>query len=334
MERKNIPILWCPLITPFRAAADPDPDRIAALMRHIAGSVRGILVPGSTGEGWNMDDREIASLLRIVLAHAGEIGQHVLVGALKPDAPSTIRSITSTMRLLRDLTGCDSDDCALAASPVAGFTVCGPTGDDLTQEAIRSSLEEVLELGVPIAIYQLPQVTRNEIAPATIADLARRYDRFFLFKDTSGDDRVARSGLDFGRVFLVRGAEGDYSRWQKAAGGPYDGFLLSTANTFSAELGRILDLVGRDRQDDAEELSRRITRVVETLFPAAGAIPGGNAFANANKAIDHFRAYGPGASLQEGPLLHDGTRLPPDLLVETRRVLEENGFSIGAGYLV
>jgi dihydrodipicolinate synthase/N-acetylneuraminate lyase len=65
----------------------------------------------------------------------------------------------------------------------------------------------------------LPHVTKNELAPETVAALVDRCPNVFLFKDTSGTDRVALAGLGLGRVFLVRGAEGGYSGWLTPVGG-------------------------------------------------------------------------------------------------------------------
>ena len=61
---------------------------------------------------------------------------------------------------------------------------------------------------MPMAIYQLPRVTQNELSPELARGLGSRFENFILFKDTSGTDRVALSGNSWDRVFLVRGAEG------------------------------------------------------------------------------------------------------------------------------
>ena len=54
------------------------------------------------------------------------------------------------------------------------------------------------------------------VAIGTVAALAGEFPNFILFKDTSGADRVAQSGLDLGGVFMVRGAEvGGYSRCER-----------------------------------------------------------------------------------------------------------------------
>src|SRR5262249_13016998 len=154
------------------------------------------------------------------------------------------------------------------------------------------ALSAALETGLPIALYQLPQVTQNEISPELAARLASRFENFIFFKDTSGTDQVALSGKPLDGVFIVRGFEGNYARWLRAAGGPYQGFLLSTANCFARELHQLIEDVAGGRSEHARELSEKLTRAIDDAFQLARQIPVGNPFANANKAIDHFFAYG------------------------------------------
>lgn len=329
----GIPQLWCPMITHFSAAATPDPHRVHALMAHIAPSVKGVLIPGSTGEGWDMSDTDILRLMEVVLERASTLGMHVLIGALKPTAVQTRASIEATLKQLGSITGDSEPASAMRRSGVAGFTVCPPTGAALAQAELKAGLEDVLALGLPTALYQLPQVTRNEMEPETVSDLAQRYQNFFLFKDTSGEDRVATAALDYQDVFFVRGAEGGYSRWPRSAGGRYDGFLLSTANSFSAELGEMLAHLHAGRQEEADRISDRIARCVEIMFPLAGDLKAGNAFANANKIFDHLRAWGPNAEAHDPPMLYGGTRIPADMITQGRTVMTENGFDLSVGYL-
>jgi dihydrodipicolinate synthase/N-acetylneuraminate lyase len=195
------------------------------------------------------------------------------------------------------------------------------------------ALSGILSLGVPTALYQLPQVTQNEMSPALVADLAGRFSNFILFKDTSGTDHVAASGLDFGGVFLVRGMEGAYTRWLKAGGDPYDGFLLSTANSFAPQLHQVRELLLAHRRLAAQALSDRLARVVEELFNLVGAVAGGNKFANAGKAADHFFAHGSSALAADPPRLHSSGHLPIEVLRATADALERYGFLPQRGYL-
>ena len=65
---------------------------------------------------------------------------------------------------------------AFAASRVRGLTIAAPTTDTpLSQDAISAALAPVFELGLPIALYQLPQVTGNTMTPELVAGLAERF---------------------------------------------------------------------------------------------------------------------------------------------------------------
>ncbi len=295
---QGIPRLWCPPITDFAAARIPDAGQIVAHLRSLSPFVGGLLVPGSTGEGWNMSDSDIDALLAIVLDAAQQHGTRVLIGILKTDTDSVLSAVTA----LRP---------RLAHPAVVGITICPPKGADLTQADLFSALCRVLDLGIPTALYQLPQVTHNELDPETVARLAEQYTHFLWFKDTSGTDRVARSGLDFGGVFLVRGAEvGGYATWPKSAGGMYDGFLLSSANAFAPELQQILTWLDRGETERAQALSRQLEAILAEAFAAVASLTMGNPFTNVNKLLVHLLRHGERFREVPMPLLYDGSRLP------------------------
>lgn len=330
---EGIPELWCPMITHFEAAATPDRDRIHRHLEVLKDDVRGILIPGSTGEGWDMNDADILRLLEIVLDKTAETGQYMLIGVLKTETQAMIDSITKSVDYLIARSGGGSWSEAFVKNRVAGFTICPPSGADLSQEEITEGLEAVLSLGYPLALYQLPQITSNEMEPSTIGYLAGRYQNFFLFKDTSGEDRVAEAGRDYGGVFLVRGAEGGYSRWSKAGGGPYDGFLLSTANTFSRELMQILRDLGDGKADRARKTAEAVEHAVTAMFELTAGFPSGNPFANSNKVFDHIRAWGEDAAVRPAPLLYDGARIPEEWIRRGLELLKKHAIPIRGGYM-
>jgi dihydrodipicolinate synthase/N-acetylneuraminate lyase len=329
----GFPALWCPPLTHYDAAGRLDRRRIARHLHSIAPYVRGLLVPGSTGDAWEMDPSEQRELLDEVLEITKELKFHVLVGVLRADAEAARQGIIETLDWLKYRDAHKVARGAPAAADVCGFTVCAPTGRDLSQQEIHDRLAAILELGVPTAIYQLPQVTRNEIAPQTVADLARCYANFYLLKDTSGADRVAASGVDLGGVCLLRGAEGDYHRWLRAGGGPYDGFLLSTANCFAAQLHRMIEHIQHGRLSAAQAEIAPVEKVVAGVFALVTGLPQGNPFTNANKAVDHFLAYGPRAAQTPPPRLHAGSTLPAEVIAATGQLLTECGLMPNAGYL-
>ncbi len=65
---------------------------------------------------------------------------------------------------------------------VCGFAICPSRGAQITAAEMDQAISGILSLGVPTALYQLPQVTQNEMSPALVADLAGRYPNFILFK--------------------------------------------------------------------------------------------------------------------------------------------------------
>ncbi len=330
---EGMPRLWCPPLTHFDAQGRIDRGRIEKHWQQLAPHARGLLVPGSTSEGWQLTNEQARDVLRIAIEAAQRWKLHVLVAALKHDLDAMIQTISDTTQWLQSLAGTQDWLEITRQTRVAGFTVCAPRGDNLTQEQIRAALEQVLQLQHPTALYQLPQVTGNEFSPATFLRLVERYPNLYLLKDTSGQDWIARAGIDPGGVFLVRGAEGGYSRWLKSAGGPYDGLLLSSANNFAPQLAELERLAAAGRREEADALSHRIERVVSRCFEIVAGVSAGNPFTNANKLLDHVLAYGPDAARQPPPVLHGGIRLPRDLIEPVTAALKEQQLFPERGYL-
>ena len=327
------PRLWCPPLTHYTATGALDTARMTAHWTSMLPNVRSFLIPGSTGDGWEMTEDEIAALLDCAVALARKLGAVLLIGVLRTDVPSMCNAILETVRTLRERTKTDDPIEALKQSRVCGFTVCPPRGAELTQARIQAALESVLDLGLPTALYQLPQVTENEMSPSVVAQLAERYANFLLLKDTSGKDRVAMEDRGQSGIFLVRGAEGRYAEWLRESGGPYHGLLLSTANCFSAQLKAVVAALEEGRGDEARNLSARLTRVVESVFALVKDLPKGNPFTNANKAMDHHMAYGREAGRVPPPMLHAGVRLPEELIGAVGEVLTEADLIPATGYM-
>ena len=316
----RLPELWCPLLTHFQAKGMLDEYRLASQLTRISPWVKGLLVPGSTGEGWEMNDEDIRRLLQRVLDIGKGYGIRLLVGILKTETEDVLRAIDDLGELLQH-------PCVL------GITVCPPKAAGQASDLIRRGLEQVLQLGYNTALYQLPQVTGNEMSPELVRDLAAGYDNFILFKDTSGTDRVVRSGVDLGNVFLVRGSEqAGYAPWLRSGGGLYDGLLLSTANVFAEPLTAMLRALRVGEREAAEAISSRLSQLVGEAFEIVQGLPIGNPFTNANKLMDHLFAFGPHALETEPPMLYSGHRLPWDSLRRMHQLFERHQLSLGQGY--
>ena len=333
MLGQTIPRLWCPPLTHYKTDVEVDQNRMAAHWGFMAPHVNAFLVPGSTGDAWEMKDREVRDLIDLALKLAAERNITLLIGVLKDDALATRQGISELLLTLKRKTGKDNPLEAMKESKVCGFTVCPPRGRKLTQDKIEAELESVLELSLPIVIYQLPQVTENEMSPSLVARLADRYPNLMLLKDSSGGDRVALEADLRGSPFLLRGAEGNYAQWLKESGGPYHGLLLSTANCFPRQLRTIVALLEEGRGNEATALSDHLTRVVKQVFAQVTDISEGNAFSNANKAVDHYMAFGADARLMKPPMLHVGIPIPKDVIERVGEVLESADLIPLTGYM-
>jgi len=325
-----MPRLMCPLLTHYRDDGSLDTERIAAHIGHMRPSVSAFLAPGSTGDGWEMNAAESDELLEFLASEARRQDFSLMAGVLRTEPGTVVPAIHA---MLDRFTEGSTNPEVLAQKKICGFTVTAPKGKELTQEIIRAELEAIAQTGAPIAIYQLPQITENEMSPETVAALVANYPNVYLMKDTSGEDHVVLSGVDLDNLYLVRGAEGDYAKWIAANGGYYDGFLLSTANSFAASLAEMISLLVDGNVDAATRLSERVSRVVAAVFAEAGKLSFGNAFANANKAIDHHYAWGPAAATTKAPMTHSGTRLPESLITVAGEQLAAEGFAVGPGYM-
>ena len=312
--------LWVPLLTHYMAGGGIDQARMSAHLESVAGSVRQIMLAGSTGDGWEMDDSRFDAVVDFAAARAG--GEfRFMFGVLR----DTTDAVVERMRVLEERLA----SLPTLAGATVGATICPPVDAAVDQTGILAHYRRILaESQLPIAVYQLPQVTGCRIAPETLEVLASD-SRVVMFKDSSGEDTVATSGRDFGHIFMVRGAEGGYAEAVAPDGG-YGGWLLSTANTVPAPLRRIETLLRQGDDDGAARLSEELGSRVASLFADAASEGGANAFSNANKAADHVRAYGMAWSEAPLPRKQDGTTLSADLVIAAEKHVGNFLFGDGA----
>ena len=328
MTTSATPRLWVPILTHYTRHADGsihvDLERMAAHIAHIRPQVRGFLIAGSTGDGWDLNAEQFRELLEITIAPAAfDASCQYVIGCLARDT----EAVLGLAAIVEKWVGGQALN-----GRFAGLTVCPPAGKGNGHTQIQGHFETLLaNTGSAIAVYQLPQVTECEIATATLAGLAQT-GRITMFKDTSGADRVVSEGFADARVFLVRGAEGAYFE-SVTPQGRYDGLLLSTANGFGAQLQAILAHSERGEIAAGAALSARLSDTVGRIFDRAADLDATNPFSDSNRAVDHIAAYGAawrGAAL---PLLVNGKNLPRDFVEFTEQQIQDLIPVAGRGYL-
>lgn len=329
---KAFPKLWCPLLTHYKSDGTIDFERICKHLDFIMPHCNSFLIPGSTGDGWELNFEEFKSLINFIFNYAPKKEINILIGLLQTDDEKLKQNLKYALEFL-ETKNFSPDAKDYKPSRFKGFVICPPKGKNLAQEKIKNYLENFLKLNYPVSLYQLPQITENEMTPETVEYLTGKYPNVFMLKDSSGEDKVAKTGLNYAGLKLIRGAELNYSAWLKCCGGIYDGFLLSTANCFAKEFTDVIERLVQGNQDEADNISIKLTKVIGEVFKLASILPFGNAFTNANKLIDHINAYGKNHQEFPPPKTHSGINLPKELLSKTYDLLYKNGFEIEKGYL-
>ncbi len=318
--------LWVPVLTHYRSDEPGllDEIRVLAQLGHLRPSVRQLLIAGTTGDGWGMSDKVFGGWLKLLSdPRLRSLSLRVMIGVLE----ETTEGVVNKARMI---------EAWIDAHPLAvefcGLTVCPPVDASAMQGQILQHYRVLLAATrSPLAIYQLPQVTRCEIEPETFAELVAGTDQIRYLKDTSGTNSIVLSDLPAGDVVKLRGAEGDYWRHRLPRGG-YDGWLLSSANAFPSALRAIANALNEGDFDSADRRSRRLTEVVEVLFAIAARTAIDNPFSLANRIGDHLCWTGPDWCARPGPLTRDGTLVGPEILREAVAALERFDMMPDRGY--
>jgi dihydrodipicolinate synthase/N-acetylneuraminate lyase len=324
MARNLSDPLWVPLLSHYDPSGRLDLDRMAEQVKFLRPNVRQFLLGGSTGDGWDLEETAFEDLVDLA-ERPGLFGPEnkLLFGLLRPSTEEVVRRAGVLARAL--------DRCAGIQAELVGVAICPPIDANAGQAKIREHYEAVLAATVlPVALYQLPQVTHCMLEPDTVRALVRNR-RVTMFKDSSGNDVVAKTGAVKG-IIALRGAEGHYAEALPPAG-PYDGWLLSSGNSFPIALREMADALERGEKQKGKRLSDRISEAVERLFGAVVSLKFGNAFSNANRSADHLLAWGRNWRKAPPPQAHGGIFIPAETLTEVEQILRDTGFIPDHGYL-
>ena len=97
-----------------------------AHLKFLSKSVKGFLIPGSTGDGWALNDEESRFLLEIAFEQAKALKFQFLVGVLKPSTSECLKTIWERIEWLKSKMSEFDAEKAMATSNICGFAVCAP----------------------------------------------------------------------------------------------------------------------------------------------------------------------------------------------------------------
>jgi 4-hydroxy-tetrahydrodipicolinate synthase len=234
--------VYVPVVTPFDAQDEVDPEAYAAVVEHVlAGGVRGLVPCGTTGEYYALASAERVRVFELCRDVAG--GRAQLIAGC--NAGST-REVVRYGEAAREL---GYDGLMLAAPPTS---LPG-------QRELAAHYEAVADrVGLPIVLYNFPARAGVEIGFECLDAIADRPE-IVAIKESSGDFSrfLALRRRYAGRLQVVCGSDDqavDYFQWGVRS------WLAGTANVLPAQHVAVMDAANRGDLADA-------VRQFEVLLP-------------------------------------------------------------------
>ncbi|HEX6888033.1 MAG TPA: aldehyde dehydrogenase family protein [Candidatus Nanopelagicales bacterium] len=242
----TFPGVVVPLVTPFHPDGALDLDTVAPLVEFVlAGGVRGLVVAGTTGEGYALDLAERRAVLEAVQAAvAGRVPILVGVGG------TATREALAQARLAAEA-GAD------------GLMVAAPAYVLPTPEELGEHVRAVLEAAdLPAVLYDYPDRTGVPFTERAL-DLLAADPRVVGIKEASGDlTRVGRLRRRYGDALpIVCGSDTLAMRYFEKG---VDSWIAGVANALPAEHVALLEAALADRTDEAWALQKRLLPMVRS----------------------------------------------------------------------
>lgn len=241
------------MVTPFNEEGEVNEVVLRKLVGNmIEAGCHGIFVLGSNGEFFSLTEEE---KLRIATIAVDEANGRVPVYA-GTGGNSTKETIELTKKMEK--------------IGVAAVSVITPYFVKLTQDELQTHFELIAEaVEIPIILYNIPGMTGNPIAPATVKELAK-IPNIVAIKDSSGNfDNVLKCLEAQSEDFTVLvGTDSLILPTLMAGGG---GAIAATANFLPKVVVSIYD---KWKSGDLEgaELEQRKLRAIRNAFPK-GTLP-------------------------------------------------------------
>lgn len=181
------------LVTPFTPGKVGEIDYKVLhdlVEKQASGGVRGVVPCGTTGESPTLSHEEHQEVIEVVTRAAKLKGLTVIAGTGSNSTKEAVRLTSHAMEI-------GADACLI---------VC-PYYNKPTPKGLLAHFSALNEIGVPLIIYNIPGRSGINIAPATIADIARACPNVVGLKASNGDldeiTEAAASAAESNRPFSV-----------------------------------------------------------------------------------------------------------------------------------
>ena len=240
------------LVTPFKDGAVD----FAALERlvewHTAQGSHGLVPVGTTGESPTLNHEEHNAVVEAVVRAAG--GRIAVVAGAGSNCTAESLSLVAHARAV-------GADAALVVTPYYNRP---------TQDGLRAHYQALAEVGLPIVIYNSPGRSAVDMAPATMAALAR-HDCIVGVKDATGDlARVCVTRLMCGPDVIQLSGEDITAHGFNAQGGV--GCISVTANVAPKLCARMQEACLSGDYTAARDIQDRLMPLHQAIMAEPGVV--------------------------------------------------------------
>ena len=278
------------LVTPFKDGK-VDEDALRRLVREqVEAGIDGLVPCGSTGESATLDHGEHETVIGITLEEAA--------GRAKVIAGTGSNSTSEAVTLTRFAAAAGAD-AALLISPYYNKP---------TQEGHVRHYAAVAEaVDIPIIVYNIPGRTGVNMAPETIAEMAR-VPNIAGLKEASGSlDHAMRVMQLCGDEFTVLSGDDPLTLPLMAVGAR--GVIAVTANLRPARMKEMVEAAAAGHAEEALAIHRELLPLMQAMTLETNPIPAKAAMAMTGRMTDEIR-------LPLTPMTEDGRKQLGQVLAE------------------
>ncbi len=252
----KIGTLLTAMLTPFDAGGAVDYEEAARLAHALIDQGNdGLVISGTTGESPALEDDETVELVRTVKASLGEKGS-VVAGA---GSNNTHHAVEMTKRVID--AGAD------------GVLSVVPYYSKPTQDGLLRHFGAIAEAATkPVIIYNIPHRTATNMLPATLVELANRYETIAGVKESTGDSS------QFSAILRDRPAgfgfwSGDDHQFLPSLAIGGDGLIGVASHLCAREFKEIFTAFGSGDVARAAHVHLSLGPLFGALFAASNPIP-------------------------------------------------------------
>jgi len=243
------------LVTPFRDGGIDTSAFEKLIEAQIAAGITGVVAVGTTGESPTLSHEEREQVIRLAVAIANKRGQ-VLAGT---GSNATHHAVADTK--------------AAEKLGVDGALLVAPYYNKPSQEGLFRHFKTVADATpLPIMLYNIPGRCGVDIAPDTVARLAKECGNIVSIKEASGSvERVSELRARLPESFTILSGDDSLTLPFMSVGAV--GVVSVASNLFPAEICALVHACQSGDAKSAENLHRKLFPLFKDLFIEPNPVP-------------------------------------------------------------